>query len=330
LSHEEPAEVDLLSLARRVWRYRIPAGIVTVLTLLACARVVFMVPPTYDVTTHFVLLYPPPAPTEEQLRQHPELGRISTDNPFLRFTDSSVVVQIVSRRMADDQVRNELAAAGADKNYTVEPSNRYGLSSPILDVTASGASESTALKASRLIEARLVAELRAIQAARGVDPYYMITAYPADRPDRAVQRFSSKLRALVAVLALGGFALLLTLSTLQALDQLRAERRRARLAAAPPAAEEAEAQPKGVAERASEGDRASHGGPAAGEEPAGRGRTGWPGKNRLAGEEPAQAHDTNSDALVLNAGDEDVSGNGVGAAPRRAGGAARRAGSVSR
>lgn len=184
-----------------------------------------MNPPTYEVQTYFVLLYPPPVPSSEELDRHPELRRLNSDNPFLRFTDSSVIVSIVARKMSEDRVVESLEKQGVNKTYQVAPDNKYGLSSPILSVSVSESSEARAVTSSKIVGERLVSELRAMQAVHGTDPHYMITAYAAETPDRATPRFSSLLRSLVGILALGAFTLMFVLSAIQAIERYRAEKR---------------------------------------------------------------------------------------------------------
>lgn len=236
--------MDLLSIARAVWRHRIPSGIIIALTLLGCGAAAFMNPPTYEVQTYFVLLYPPPVPSSEELDRHPELRRLNSDNPFLRFTDSSVIVSIVARKMSEDRVVESLEKQGVNKTYQVAPDNKYGLSSPILGVSVSEPSEARAVTSSKIVGERLVSELRAMQAVHGTDPHYMITAYAAETPDRATPRFSSLLRSLVGILALGAFTLMFVLSAIQAIERYRAEKRAAGM---PADSEATEPDPPSVA-----------------------------------------------------------------------------------
>lgn len=196
-----------------------------------------MNPPTYEVQTYFVLLYPPPVPSSEELDRHPELRRLNSDNPFLRFTDSSVIVSIVARKMSEDRVVESLEKQGVNKTYQVAPDNKYGLSSPILGVSVSEPSEARAVTSSKIVGERLVSELRAMQAVHGTDPHYMITAYAAETPDRATARFSSLLRSLVGILALGAFTLMFVLSAIQAIERYRAEKRAAGMPAGSEATE---------------------------------------------------------------------------------------------
>jgi hypothetical protein len=217
--------VDLLSIIRGFWRRRIPATIIILLTLLGGGAVAFLVPPTHSVTAYLVMLNPPPPlMTLEDRQAHPQIAKLDSNNPFLRFSDPSVVVELLVQKMDDERVRQELKALGADEDYVVAADNRYGLATPIMNVTAATADPKSALKTVSLVSARTARVLYDLQRAQDVDPYYMIKVNVANMPDRATVQASSTLRALVAVLALGGLSLLLMFSMMQALDRFREER----------------------------------------------------------------------------------------------------------
>ena len=111
--------MGLFLFARQMRRHWVISTIVVLLTLVGSAGVVFMVPPTYEVESYYVMMLPPEPPTREDLEQWPELAERRRHNSFVRFADPTVVVQILSRRMTDDQMREYMENMGADEDYAV-------------------------------------------------------------------------------------------------------------------------------------------------------------------------------------------------------------------
>ena len=89
--------MDLLAIARKIWRYRIVTLPVIVLTLLGAAvrgrdqepgvRGVLQLRPDQSASA---------ARPQEEIATRPGAGRINTDNPFTRFTDQTVVVGVLA------------------------------------------------------------------------------------------------------------------------------------------------------------------------------------------------------------------------------------------
>lgn len=215
--------MDLLAIGRTLWRFKIPALVVVIVTLIGCAGVVFLIPPVYETTSSYLLLPPPPAPTDQEIAKDPDLGKIRADNPYQRFSDPSVIINVVARRVNEDRNRERMIALGADNRFLVAPSNRYGFSSPIIDITSEAGSPEEALKTLRIVGDSVTRELKAIQAT-DVDPKYTYKARPVEAPDGAKQRASGKLRALLGVLGLGMVSLLVMVSSLQAWDRRKRQR----------------------------------------------------------------------------------------------------------
>ncbi len=215
--------MDLLSIWRTVWRHRLALLPVVLLTVAGSVYVTFFVPSLYEATASYVLVNPPAPPTEAEIREDPSLAEVDTDNPFLRF-DSSVVINIVSRRVSTDETRELLRDEGADIRYEVAPSARYGFASPIIDIRGVGDSPDEAIVTAEIAGRAVNDELLALQEAQGVNPTYMITTLPVEVPLDARERVSSRLRSLIAVVGLGGVLLFTVISVLQALDKRRAER----------------------------------------------------------------------------------------------------------
>lgn len=216
----------LLQISRKIWRFRVVTLPVLALTLLGAFYVVALKQPEYSATTSYVLINPPAPPTPEQIAANPKLGRISPDNPFTRFTDQSVVVNLLASSLSNESARKALAQQGADPRYTVAPTGTFGYSSLIMEITGVGPTPETAIKTARLVGAALTSELDRMQASRGVADRYRIRTQLVVAPDHAQQRVSGKLRTLVGVFALGAILLFVVVSAAEGLTEVRAERRR--------------------------------------------------------------------------------------------------------
>ena len=216
--------MDLLTIARKIWRYRIATLPVIVLTLLGAVYMVVLKPPVYEASSSYILINPPSPPTPEEIAAKPALGRIDPDNPFTRFSDQSVVVGLLSSILSNDVERKALVKQGADSRYTVAPvQSTYGYSSLMLGVTGVGSSGPQAIRTAELVGAALNQQLENLQASRGVAPHYRIKSELIDAPDTASQKVSGKLRALIGVFVLGVILLFVVISAAEGLATLRAE-----------------------------------------------------------------------------------------------------------
>ena len=227
--------MDLLSIARKIWRYKLATLPVLLLTLCGAIYVVALKEPVYEASSSFVLINPPAPPTAEDIARDPALGRIDTDNPYTRFSDQSVVVEVMASSMTSPSAKRALTKAGADPRYTVAPDSEFGYSSPVVRITAQGGSPQVATRSARLVTEAVTRQLARMQESEGVDAKYRIRAHQLDAPDRAELQASGQLRMLVGVLALGVVLLFVVVSAADALTTLRIEQA-ARSAPAAPAA----------------------------------------------------------------------------------------------
>jgi hypothetical protein len=216
--------VDLLLIARKIWRYKLATLPVIVLTLCGAVYAVAVKDPVYEAKSSYVLINPPAPPTAEEIARDPALGRVNADNPFTRFADQSVVVQVVTGSLSSESTRRALQDQGADSRYTVAPSSELGYSSPIVQITGVGATPRNAVHTAELVGDALTRELDRMQAVRGVDPQYEIKTQEVEAPAGAELRASGQARTLVAVLALGGILLFIVVSGADALSALRRDR----------------------------------------------------------------------------------------------------------
>jgi hypothetical protein len=216
--------LNLLSIVRKIWHYKLLTLPVVLLTLCAAVYVVAIKEPVYEATSSYILISPPAPPTEEDIARNPALGRINADNPYARFTEQAVVVEVLGSSMANESAQRALVQAGVDPRYEVRPASDFGFSSPIVKITAQGDRPAEAVRSAKLVGKAVTRELEDLQQAEGVDPQYWIRAHQVDLPDGAQLQASGQLRMLIGVLALGTVLLFVVVSVADALSILRRER----------------------------------------------------------------------------------------------------------
>lgn len=217
--------MDLLSIARTVWRHKFAALPVIILTLALAAYVTEVKPATYQTTASYILIAPPSAPTAEQIAAQPALGKIQADNPYVRYGDLTVVVDILAQDLSTDAVKNELASEGADNRYTVAASPTASPDAPILQVTATADTSAEAIKSADIVGKALIAQLQTMQANEHVNATYWITPQELGSPNPPQMQVSGKLRSLVAVLVIGLILLFVSVSTAKAFAERRLRNR---------------------------------------------------------------------------------------------------------
>jgi hypothetical protein len=216
--------MDLLMIVRKIWRYRLVTLPVIVVTVFGGAYAYLAKESVYEASASYVLINPPDPPTDQEIARQPALGRVNADNPYTRFTDQSVVVQVLARAATGESARQALTKAGADDRYRVEPGDEFGYSTPIVEITGVGSSPGAAIRTAEVVGDGVTKELDRMQKARGVDPGYWIKTQLVNAPDNAELKASGQLRVLIAVLALGTVLLFVIVSLGDAVTTLRAER----------------------------------------------------------------------------------------------------------
>jgi hypothetical protein len=211
--------MDLLSIVRKVWRYKVVALPVVLLTLCGAVYVVAVKEPVYEASSSYVMLNPPEPPTEEEIARDPSLRGIKADNPYARFSDQTVVVAVLANRMGSESTRRALLEKGADPRYEVARDSEFGFSTPIVKITAEGGSPAVATTSAKLVGNALIRELDRLQ--QGIDPRFRIKPNEVDPPDRAELKASGQLRMLVGVFGLGALLLFIVVSVADALTTLR-------------------------------------------------------------------------------------------------------------
>jgi capsular polysaccharide biosynthesis protein len=217
--------VDLLAIVRKVWRHKLVTVPVIVLTICGAAYVLAVKEPLYEASSSYLLINPPTPPTAEEIARFPALGRVRSDNPYTRFADQSVVVDVLARSMSSESARRALVRAGADPRYTVASAARFGSANPIVQITGTGPTPQTAIRTANVVGHAVTGELDRMQRVKQVASRYRITALQVEVPEGAQLRASGQLRMLIAVLALGAILLFIVISITDALATLRQERR---------------------------------------------------------------------------------------------------------
>jgi hypothetical protein len=214
--------MNLWLILQKVWRYKLATAPIFALVLAGSFYVIAVKAPVYEASSTYILVSPPAPPTPDEIASNPKLG-VGTDNPYTRYSDQSIVVQLLASRLSGDDARRALLKSGADPRYTVAPSPMFGLNAPIVEITGTGATPAVAVRTADVVGDALVRELDRMQAAHGVAPKYRIDTQQVVAAHDAAMKASGKLRSLVAVFALGAILLFVVISVADALSAVRAD-----------------------------------------------------------------------------------------------------------
>ena len=172
--------------------------------------------PTYEAAATYILVDPPAPPISAQMT--------GSDNPYLRFSNDAVLVEVLASRLTSEQGRRLLASQGADPNYTAQSSPELGFSAPILQITGTGTTPAAAIQTAYLVGRAMTTELARMQGIRRVDKRYRIKAAAVVAAHDATLKGAGRIRGLVAVFALGAILMFVLISFLDAVGALRAQR----------------------------------------------------------------------------------------------------------
>jgi hypothetical protein len=189
------------------------------LSVLGLVGIVIVSPPTYRASAAVVLLNPPAVPTATQAR--PDIPA-EFQNPYVRFGDLSVVVDILVRITGSKEVVDSLKAKGLEGTFTIA-ANRDFYRGPIVDVVAEHTSSASAINDTKLVIQEIQDELVTLQTQQGTDPSYFIRAEIVVGADRATTVLSGTLRLLIVGAGLGG---MLTIGSGLLADAIGRRRRR--------------------------------------------------------------------------------------------------------
>jgi hypothetical protein len=213
--------MDLLSISRTVRRHKLATLPVIILMFIGITYTLLLKAPVYHATSSYILISPPVPASPNQIASNPALANVNSDNPYVRFGDLGVMVEVLTQSLGTDQERASLLKEGVNPLYTIGPDISLTTTAPIMDVTGVGSTPSEAIRSAILVGRAITTKLGQMQGAQHVGQYYWITSLQLTVPDHAQLQVSSKLRMLVAVLAFGVIILFLEVSTLNALAERR-------------------------------------------------------------------------------------------------------------
>ena len=253
--------MDLLNIFSTLRRHKIILLAILLLTAGGCAYVVLGIPPQYQTQAQYVLVEPPAAPSDADIKANPELGKLNSNNPYLRMPNPSIVVDVLAQRVSSDTIRQDLIDAGADRNYEIASTNAIG-SGLVIQITGTGTSAAAASNTLQLVTDRMNIELKAMQKVNGADDRFLFQALPVSPPTPPLRKVTGTLRSLIAVAGAGVVFLFGAVSIAEAIPARRKRRVRS-VAQVPeghvyrsdPAAREESPLPAHATEEKANGDR---------------------------------------------------------------------------
>lgn len=212
--------VSLTRLLKVLWFQRrvvLPAAIVS---LCVMAVVFLLAGPTYRTSAAVVLLNPPTLP--EVTPENPTVPA-EFQNPYARFGDLSVIVDIIVRVFESDPVVERLKASGLDGTFEIA-ANRDFYRGPIIDVSAEAPSGQQAILNATLVLDEMKRQLVDLQEQQGTDQSYFIKPELVVAPDKATTVLSGTLRTLILI---GGLGAMVTVGSGIFADSRQRRRRKA-------------------------------------------------------------------------------------------------------
>ena len=213
--------MDLFSIVGKIWYYKFATIPVILLTVMGALYIIAIKPPTFQATSGVLLINPPAAPTAAQIVKNPKLGQVNANNTFVAFGNLDVVADAVIGVVGAET--NHLVTLGADPRYTLALSSDAGLP-PMIVVTGVGSTAGEAILSTNLVTQATITSLHQMQVNQKINPTYMIKAVELYAPQQATSSASSKLRTLIAVIALGAILLFVVISFSESLAKRRAAR----------------------------------------------------------------------------------------------------------
>ena len=208
--------MDVLALIGIIWRHRLASLVMAIFVMASSAGVWVVSPPGWSGTSSFLLIEPAP-PAEGSDANSPEV-----DNPFSRYGNPGVIIDVLSRRVDAQVSQGNLLAGREVTEYEIAPSNRYGAASPILDVKVTAQQQAQVFDTLNELGGLVTAQLAQLQSDEGVSATRnTYTIRQVDQPEQLTRELSSTLRLMVGVAGLGMLALLTALSVLEGLARRR-------------------------------------------------------------------------------------------------------------
>jgi hypothetical protein len=210
--------MDFADLFRVLYRRKLVVIPMVVFAIGSMMLVYKRKPPDYKANGSVVLLAPPPPPLAAT-----GAGAVNGQNPYLRFGDLSVVVDILARVVSSPPVGSALRAQGLKGTYVVGANIAF-YHGPIIDVTAKGPTSPDAVHAAVLVMNEIGHDLAAMQTKQGANPAYLIKTQNVVTPTAAKKVFSSTFRTLIGVGVLNLIAILVVAMLADAIARGRSRR----------------------------------------------------------------------------------------------------------
>jgi capsular polysaccharide biosynthesis protein len=201
-----------LRLLLRRWRL---VALTLLLGVVAGSLATLRIAPSYEVGTSLLFLSPGVVPSEVPG------GAPRRINPFVNFSqDLFIARDVVSARLAADEVLEQLDQAGLRGVYAITPATEG--TAPIMVITVDAATADAAKASAKLVSDRVQAELRAQQKAAAAPDDSYITSTVLSPPTKAKPLRKKQLQA--GVMAFAGLVVIGLLMI--AVDERRRARRR--------------------------------------------------------------------------------------------------------
>jgi hypothetical protein len=190
--------MDRFPFLQLLGRHKLAVAISVLLTAAAMAAIFVSVPTTYGAKASLVLFNPPAPPEPKQASTQ----NSAFQNPYARFGDLSVVVDILKRLVSSEPTASRLASNGLVGTYAVAANIDY-YHGPIIDVTSAAPTAADATKSAGLVVAELRSQLTSLQVQQGTDLKYQIKSQTVVAPLAKVTSASVRLRKTLMAGALG-------------------------------------------------------------------------------------------------------------------------------
>jgi len=212
--------MDPIEVLRRLWQQRWFALPAILIAVVASALVFALGPRDYESTASYAVVSPN-IPSDAQIQADPVLGKLNSNNPYLRSSDPSLITSVVMTQLNAPSTADYLKSKGLGTTYTVAPS--VSGSGFIATITGTGATPAQSVATTTELGSMFTSTLREIQKVNGADDRYLYTAIQASAPDRATEKISSRLRTVIIVAVCG---IILIFGSVSLGSALSARRRR--------------------------------------------------------------------------------------------------------
>jgi capsular polysaccharide biosynthesis protein len=209
--------MDPLSMMKVLWKHRWLALPAVLLVLMMAGYVLFFGPRTYESSATYVVVNPD-APSEGEMQRDKRLDKLNSDNPYIRSTESGLIVKVLVARMSAQSTQLDMEAAGLSTDYAVAQSAE---STSTVVISAFADTPEGAVATRQWLLHDLGRQLYDLQKVNGADDRFLFTALPVDVTREPVEKVSRRLRSLIVTLGAGAILVMGVLSVAAALDRRR-------------------------------------------------------------------------------------------------------------